>query len=110
MSESKELKRKLYEIRELTENLIESVEKGLSDEIPVYLTYFKSSGKYYDSSEYYAQRGTPLYKIWEHVESLRDSGNLPGLVRGAREYAIIINVPDHEHSHPHLIPFKSYSN
>lgn len=69
----------------------------------VELTYFRESGKYYCHGEYEAP-DVPLYHIWSQVMRMKDNGNLPGLVRGANEFHVLINVPGHPHDHPHLIP------
>lgn len=68
----------------------------------VLLTYFRASGKYYTEGEYETKK-TGLYEIWDEVENLKLLGTLPGLVEGANEFHISIDVPDHPHRHPHLI-------
>ena len=69
----------------------------------VILTYFKVSGKYYSTGEYDAKDGQEMFQIWDAVRKLKDNGALPGLVDGAKNYIISIDVPDHPYNHPHLI-------
>lgn len=72
--------------------------------ITCHLTYFKKNGKYYSDVTFGVPDSCDLYAIWEIVNGMRDAGRLPGLVDGAREFSILINVPGHRHEHPHLIP------
>lgn len=68
----------------------------------VKLIYFLFSGKYYSEGEYQTHK-TDLWKIWIEVETMRFEGNLPGLVKGANEFIVLIDVPDHPYNHLHLI-------
>lgn len=78
----------------------------------VLLTYFKPNGKYYSTGEYYHQDGTeatvprltPLYEVWERVRAMRNSQVLPGLMEGHSDFAVLVDVPDHPHNHPLLLP------
>jgi Lar family restriction alleviation protein len=72
--------------------------------ITCHLTYFRKNGKYYSDGKFEVPDSFDLYEVWEIVRGMRDAGILPGLVDGAREYSILINVPGHRHEHPHLIP------
>jgi len=69
----------------------------------VELTYFRSSGKYYDEGEIYLDGSMEIHKIWDHIEHLRDIGRLPGLINGARNYIILIDAPGHPDQHPRLL-------
>jgi hypothetical protein len=76
----------------------------------VKLTYFQKSGKYYTESEYTTQLKNldfapypGLWEIFAEVQQMRDSGNLPGLVKGAKEFHVLVDVPEHPHRHPALI-------
>ena len=66
----------------------------------VILNYFKPSGKWYAEAEYSTSE-TVLYKIWEQVESMQ---TLPGLLPTSKPYnwIISVDVPEHDHRHPHL--------
>jgi hypothetical protein len=68
----------------------------------VELTYFKTSGKYYSDGEFEASVDLALWEIFDLVQSKLDNGNLPGLVHGAKEFYVLINVPNHPYNHPHL--------
>lgn len=68
----------------------------------VKLTYFKESGKYYSGGSYEAEN-KPLFEIWDEVREMQAAGKLPGLVSGATEFIISVDVPEHEHAHPRLI-------
>ena len=68
----------------------------------VILQYFKPSGKWYSEGEYESSQ-TDLWMIWAEVEEFQVRGKLPGLVNGAREFIISVDVPEHPHRHPHLI-------
>lgn len=67
----------------------------------VLLTYFKPTGKYYSEGDYETSK-TDLWKIWNEIKEMVLKGQLPGLVEGAREFIVSVNVPDHPHNHPHL--------
>lgn len=69
----------------------------------VKLTYFKQSGKYYTDGEYDTNKEA-LYEIWDEVRSKQVAGELPGLIVGCTKFTILVEVPDHPHAHPHLIP------
>lgn len=75
----------------------------------VKLLYFKNfggrhgkGGKYYSEGEYQTEE-QDLGKIWDEVERKRAAGDLPGLVPGAKEFHVLIDVPNHPINHPHLI-------
>lgn len=69
----------------------------------VNLTYFKRTGKYYTDGSFDIREDASLSEIWDLVRLMKISGELPGLVKGATEFIISIDVPDHPHNHPHLI-------
>ena len=68
----------------------------------VKLTYFKPSGKFYSDGGYETQE-KGLWEIWNEVESMLVRGYLPDMVVGAREFILLVEVPEHPHNHPHLI-------
>lgn len=69
----------------------------------VELTYFKrTSGKYYSDGSYISNK-EHLIEIWEEVEKMLACKRLPGLINGASEYHVLVNVPEHPHDHPKLI-------
>lgn len=68
----------------------------------VLLTYFKPSGKYYSDAKYHTSH-TDLWMIWNEVEEMLIQGKLPGLVDGANEFMVLVDVPDHKYRHPHII-------
>lgn len=72
----------------------------------VKLVYFRARGKYYSDGEYETDKDY-LFEIWQEVAEMRQNGKLPGLVDGAREFIISVDVPEHEHRHPHLIMLDS---
>ena len=71
--------------------------------LTVQLTYFKASGKYYTKGSFKTPTDTSLIDVWEEVKQMRKAGNLPGLVEGAQEFNILINVPGHRHEHPRFL-------
>jgi hypothetical protein len=82
----------------------------------VQLRYFKPSGKWYADGEYETQvpdsaielipgvRGPALFRIWEEVAAMKADRTLPGLRSGHSDFTVLVDVPDHPHRHPHLIP------
>ena len=68
----------------------------------VILIYFKKTGKYYSEGEYYTKNKS-LFEIWQEVREMKNNKKLPGLVEGANEFIISVDVPDHVNNHPHLI-------
>lgn len=68
----------------------------------VQLVYYKPSGKFYSDAEYFTGE-KDLWMIWNEVEEKLTDGRLPGLVDGAKEFIISVNVPEHRYNHPHLI-------
>lgn len=68
----------------------------------VKLTYFKYSGKYYSNGEYDSDKEF-IYQIIDEVSQKVNLGRLPGLVEGANEFIVLVEVPDHEHNHPTLL-------
>ena len=74
----------------------------------VNLIYFKPSGKYGYEGEYETNH-KPLYEVFEEVRQMQLDGKLPGLIEGPwhTSFHVLIDVPEHEHNHPHLIPAMS---
>lgn len=82
----------------------------------VKLCYFKPSGKYYSEGEYETAitavdlvhpdgaHAPPIHLIFSEVHELKTKQMLPGLIEGHSDFAVLIDVPDHPHRHPHLIP------
>lgn len=82
----------------------------------VVLTYFKPSGKYYAGGEYETKvestdfgwpmgaSGPALYRIWDEVDGMKTAKRLPGLREGHSDFTVLVDVPDHPHRHPHIIP------
>ena len=76
----------------------------------VELVYFTPRGKYYTTASYDTMK-VHLWEVWEEVVRMRDSGDLPGLIKRTAdnpnfdEVAAIISVdvPKHPHRHPNLI-------
>jgi hypothetical protein len=68
----------------------------------VNLIYYRLSGKFYAKGEYETEH-EDLWMIWGEVELMLETGNLPGLVHGAKEFIVSVDVPEHPHRHPHLI-------
>lgn len=82
----------------------------------VTLTYFKKSGNYYAEGSYETSiphmdlgdrslSAPALCEIWDEVDLMKSQRKLPGLMEGRSEFAVIVQVPDHPHSCPRLIPF-----
>jgi len=69
----------------------------------VNLTYFRKGGKYYSEGSFEVPASMELFQVWDAVLDLRTKGRLPGLVNGARDYQILVNVPGHPHEHPRLV-------
>jgi len=69
--------------------------------VEVELIYFKRNGKFYSRGRYQTKE-EHLFDIWYEVRAMRNEGNLPGLV-GINDFIISVDVPEHEHNHPHLI-------
>lgn len=68
----------------------------------VLLNYFRPSGKWYSEGEYTTEQ-KDLWMIWAEVEGMLVAGRLPGLVDGAKQYIVSVDVPEHPHRHPNLI-------
>ena len=66
------------------------------------LTYFKPSGKYYTNGAYVTNLKS-MYQIFEQVQKLKDSGELPGLGVTSDHYIIHIYAPEHPNYYPGLI-------
>lgn len=64
------------------------------------LTYFQANGKYYADGECEVDGSLPLYLIWKHIDGLNPA---PGLLTNGRSFNVLIEVPDHEYSHPHML-------
>ncbi len=69
----------------------------------VKLTYFKNDGKYYSTGEYETQ-WKEMYQIFEQVKKLAELRKLPGLIEDHSYFHVLIDVPEHDNNHPHLIP------
>lgn len=69
----------------------------------VKLTYFKQSGKFYTEGEFSIPESSGMLDAWARVEEMQAEGRLPGLVDNAREFIVLIRVPDHPADHPRLI-------
>jgi hypothetical protein len=67
----------------------------------VKLTYFKDSGKYYSGGTYPSEQ-KDLWEIFTEVRRMVETGELPGLCKGAK-FTTLIDVPDHPHNYPHLV-------
>lgn len=70
----------------------------------VEIQYFKGTGKYYSSGEYFTSLTLMQDIFHECIEKLQ-SGDCPGLANNAvlrSGFAAIITVPDHPHNHPFL--------
>lgn len=68
----------------------------------VELTYFKRNGKYYTHGNYETEE-IGLLEIWDEIKAMKADGKQPGLVDGATEFIVLVDVPDHPYRHPHLI-------
>lgn len=70
----------------------------------VNLVYYRPTGKYEHSASYETEQ-TVLFKIWDEVAQMASEGRLPGMIEGhGKDYYIIsVDVPGHEHEHPHLV-------
>jgi hypothetical protein len=79
------------------------------NKLAVKLTYFKQGGKYYSDGEFFVDQSIMLTDVWSLVVKMRNRGELPGLVEGAVEFNILVNVPGHPHEHPRLIMFNADS-
>ena len=44
-----------------------------------------------------------LFEIWNEVKEMKNKKILPGLVKGAWDYIISVDVPNHKNRHPKLI-------
>lgn len=71
----------------------------------VKLQYFKASGKWYESGDFYVDCGIELYEIWRIVINRARIGHLPGLRISSTpyKYFITVDVPGHPNEHPHMI-------
>lgn len=71
----------------------------------VKLRYFKPSGKWYESGEFYVPYNLELYQIWDKVKERAANGDLPGLAKSSTpyKYFITVDVPGHPNEHPHMI-------
>jgi len=75
--------------------------------LTVYLTYFKPSGKYYGDGKFEVE-DKPLYQIWEEIVLMFSTGHRPGLTPSMdNQFNVLVEVPNHEHEHPHLIMAKT---
>ena len=60
----------------------------------VKLTYFKESGKYYAEGKCTTNHKVP-YKTISEVRDMLARGVRPGLVDGANEFYVLVEMPDH---------------
>jgi hypothetical protein len=71
------------------------------------LTYFKSSGKFYDQATLWVEQGVSLLTIWDLVEHLLNTGQLPGLIKTPKgdphDFTVLVNAPGHPEEHPRLV-------
>ena len=67
----------------------------------VNLTYFKPSGKYYSSGDFFVPLSIHLFEVFEMVRKMQFESKLPGI--NGNEWNVLIGVPDHPHNHPHLL-------
>jgi hypothetical protein len=81
-------------------------ERGSWRTVNVKLIYFKASGKYYSEGDINLET-TDFYSTIKTIRQLREEGNLPGLVRGAKDFIILITREDM--SLPHLLPIEKES-
>lgn len=58
----------------------------------VELTYFKKTGKYYTNTDYMTDE-TELDDIYYEVSRKIKNNKLPGLVNGASNFIVLVNVP-----------------
>ena len=74
------------------------------NKLAVKIDYFKPNGKWYTGHTYETEH-KPLYKIWEEVRVNASAAGAPdhGVIHPL-QFHIVINVPEHEHAHPHMIP------
>ena len=68
----------------------------------VYLTYFKSTGKFYSEGSYESNK-EHLFEVFQEVRAMADVGMLPGLAPGHGNYFVSVSVPDDPNDHPHLV-------
>lgn len=71
------------------------------------LTYFKDTGKFHTEATLWVERSAELHAIWDLVEHLLNTGQLPGLIKTMtgtpHQYAVLVNAPGHPSEHPRLI-------
>jgi hypothetical protein len=48
---------------------------------------------------------TPMFSIWAEVIRLREERALPGLPLGHKDYAVLVDAPDHPHRCLRFLPF-----
>lgn len=76
----------------------------------VNLNYFRPDrGKYY-SEGHYQSKLSDTWKIWEEVQEMLDTGNLPGLMKGhsPESFIVYVEIPGHPLNVPQIIiPKKS---
>lgn len=72
----------------------------------VQLTYFKDSGKYYSSGEYYSDFCGPneFWDVLKEVQSKMRSKSLPGLIQGHSEFHVHMILEGESHHPPHFFP------
>lgn len=65
------------------------------------LTYFKQTGKYYTNGDYLSSK-EHLFEVFVEVQEFLNHRTLPGLCKNHSPYYVVINVPSHNHNHPHM--------
>lgn len=69
------------------------------------LQYFKPKGKFYTEGKIEVPETWQMYDIADHIKSLRNSGELPGLAKSSNHnyYSVFINAENHPNGYPVLI-------
>jgi hypothetical protein len=69
------------------------------------LQYFKPMGKFYTEGKIEVPETWQMYQISDHVENLRNSGEVPGLIKRTNHnfYSVYINAENHPNGYPVLI-------
>ena len=66
------------------------------------LIYFKSSGKYYETSSFQTNKAY-MFEVFDQVKELKAAAKLPGLISGDWDGPILVNSDDHPNAYPGLI-------
>lgn len=71
------------------------------------LAYFKNTGKFHTEATLWVERSAELHQIWDLVEHLLNTGQLPGLIKTLtgtpHQYTVLVGAPGHRDEHPRLI-------